>query len=200
MMFIKHPTDNQMYKNHNQLFEGLDHGDLKRLITPVLSIDQFKSKMGNDSDIIVLGFIVNGKEPARDLMSFIERGYDWVLDADISSGELDDGQYFVFVEFERSIEAPENINALVEDILNLTEQDIDEWTFEYRKDKRDKKISVNELANSMPLTPNAYRANFGSEEEDAALDAMQESARIPMNKQAPKNAWTESLRVAAGLK
>jgi len=50
------------------------------------------------------------------------------------------------------------------------------------------------------LTPEAYQANYGSEEEDEALAAMQESARIPMNKQAPKNAWTESLRVAAGLK
>lgn len=199
MMFIEHPTGNKQMHN-NQLFEGLDHGDLKRLIAPVLSIDQFKSKMGDDSDIIVLGFIVDGKEPARDLMSFIERGYDWVLDADVSSGELDDGQYFVFVETERSVDAPENIDKLIKDILNLTEQELSEWTFEYQKDKTDRSISVNELANTIPLTPSAYRANFGSEEEDAALDAMQESARIPMNKQAPKNAWTESLRVAAGLK
>lgn len=200
MMFIKHPTGNKQMHNNNQLFEGLDHGDLKRLVAPVLSIDQFKSKMGDDSDIIVLGFIVDGKEPARDLMSFIERGYDWVLDADVSSGELDDGQYFVFVETERSVDAPENIDKLIKDILNLTEQDLDEWTFEYQKDKTDKSISVNELANTIPLTPSAYRANYGSKEEDEALDAMQESARIPMNKQAPKNAWTESLRVAAGLK
>ena len=133
MMFIKHPTGNKQMHNNNQLFEGLDRGDLKRLVAPVLSIDQFKSKMGDDSDIIVLGFIVDGKEPARELMSFIERGYDWVLDADVSSGELDDGQYFVFVEAERSVDAPENIDKLIKDILNLTEQDLDEWTFEYQK-------------------------------------------------------------------
>lgn len=193
--------------HHNQLFEGLDYGDLRRLITPVLSIDQFKSKMGDDSDIIVLGFIVDGKEPAIDLMSFIERGYEWVLDADVSSGELDDGRYFVFVEMERSIDAPEDINRMIEDILNLTGQKISEWKFEYQKDKTGKEISVNNLANTMPLTPDAYTAKYGEEEDqsadidaDAALDSMQESARIPMKKQAPKNAWTESLRVAAGLK
>lgn len=186
--------------NHSQLCEGLDYGDLKRLVTPVLSIDQFKSKMGDDADIVVLGFIIDGKEPAKDLMSFIERGYDWVLDADVSSGELDDGKYFVFVESERSIDAPENIDKMIDDILNLTEQSKDEWKFEYQKDKSGKEISVNNLANTIPLTPDAYKANYGSEEEDEALAAMQESARIPMNKQAPKNAWTEQLRIAAGLK
>lgn len=156
--------------------------------------------MGDDADIIVLGFVVDGKEPAKDLMSFIERGYDWVLDADVSSGELDDGQYFVFVETERNIDAPANIYQLIEDILNLTEQDLSDWRFEYQKDTEGKDISVNNLANTIPLTVNAYRANYGSDEEDEALDAMQESARIPMKKRAPKNEWTESLRVAAGLK
>lgn len=185
---------------YNQLFEGLDHGDLRRLISPVLSIDQFKSKMGDDADIIVLGFVVDGKEPAKDLMSFIERGYDWVLDADVSSGELDDGQYYVFVETERNIDAPENIYQLIDDILNLTEQDLNEWSFEYNKDSESQEISVNNLANTIPLTINAYRASYGSDDEDEALDAMQEAARIPMKKRAPTNEWTESLRIAAGLK
>ena len=89
--------------------EGLDHGDLKRLLHPKIHIDEFKSKMGDDADIIVLSFKITDKAPAEDLMSFIERGYDWVLDADVSSGELEDSEYLVFVEIERKPTAANHI-------------------------------------------------------------------------------------------
>ena len=81
----------------NQLFEGLEKGDLARLIHPELHVDEFQSKLGDDADVIVLSFKVNTKEPAGDLMAFIEKGYDWILDSDVSSGEMDDGSYIVFV-------------------------------------------------------------------------------------------------------
>jgi hypothetical protein len=182
--------------NSNPLFEGLEHGDLKRLVHTKMHIDEFKSKMGDDADVIVLSFVVDGKEPAVNLMSFIEKGYDWVLDADVSSGELEDGEYLVFAELERSIDAPDNIYNLVSDILNLTDRDITDWKFQYRKNSKEFDITVNNLANVIPLTPGAYMKQFGNEE----LDAMQESARVPIRKTAPINQWTEQLRSAAGLK
>jgi hypothetical protein len=204
-----HSSKHQPARYQPQLFEGLEKGDLARLVSPKLSVDEFKSKMGDDADIIVLSFIVNGKEPATDLMNFIERGYDWVLDADVSSGELDDGEYVVFIEMERDPKAPEQITDLISDINNLTEHKTDEWTFQYHKDPAEYGISVEELAKCIPLTSEAYHIKVGNEEDDSApeendfdeeLSAMQEAARIPMRKQAPKNDWTESIRVAAGLK
>ena len=180
-----------------QLFEGLEKGDLKRLVHPKLHVDEFKSKMGDDADIIVLSFKVDGKEPAKDMMSFIERGYEWVLDSDISSGELDDGQYLVFVELERTPEAAKQIFGLVEDILNLTDQDLSDWRFQYRKSSKELDVSEDTLSSVIPATPGAYIAKFGEKD----LDAMMETARLPMRqRQAPVNSWTESLRVAAGIK
>lgn len=178
------------------LFEGLDQSDLKRLVEPELHIDEFESKMGLDADIIVLSFLVNNKEPSKDLTSFIEKGYNWVLDADVSSGELDDGQYLVFVELERNVDAPKNIFNLLSDILNLTDQDLSDWSFQYRKNSKKHDVTVNNLANIIPLTPEAYTAKFG----DDQIDAMAESARVPMTRSAPINPWTDSIRVAAGLK
>jgi hypothetical protein len=35
-----------------------------------------------------------------DLVEFIEKGYKFILDADMSAGEENDGQYQVFVEME----------------------------------------------------------------------------------------------------
>jgi hypothetical protein len=191
-----------MYNNQPQLFEGLEKDNLARLIYPELHVDEFKSKMGEDADIIVLSFLVDGKEPATDLMNFIERGYDWVLDADISSGELDDGDYLVFVELERSPKAAEDIYDLVDNVLNLTGQKLSEWSFLYRKNSRKFDITVDNLRQHVPLTPDSYIKKFGEEssEVDDNIDAMLEAARVPIFKKAPVNDFTESLRVAAGLK
>lgn len=199
------------------LFEGLEQGDLARLIHPRLHIDEFESKMGDDSDIIVLSFKVDGKEPALDLMNFIERGYEWVLDADVSSGELDDGEYLVFAEIERNPAAAEHIVGLLNDMMNLTNQKLSEWKFQYRKSANTHDITEEGILDMVPTSPADYEAKYGSEEAEAEVDlanpendedakvasmigAMQESARIRTAKTAPKNAWTESLRVAAGLK
>ena len=58
---------------NNQLFEGLEQGDLARLVTRTYSIDEFKSKMGDDADIIVLAFTTADKGPAQDLMNFLKK-------------------------------------------------------------------------------------------------------------------------------
>ena len=201
-----------------KLLEGLEYGDLARLIHTKLHIDEFKSKMGDDADILVLSFKVGGKEPARDLMNFIERGYDWVLDADVSSGELDDGEYLVFVESERSPRSPDQVMKMMEDLMNLTEQDLSDWKFQYRKDSREFDLTSENIRKHVPLTPQNYVSRFGQEEPpeidieddkavepeeqkaDAELTAMKEAARVPITKTAPKNDFTDRLRVFAGLK
>jgi len=181
---------------HKQLFEGLEAGDLARLITPVVGVDEFKSKMGADSDVIVLNFTVSDKFPAIDLMNFIERGYDWVLDADSSAGELADGSYFVFVELERDPTASEHIKSLIDDVCRLTDQDSAEWQFKYRKNRQLHDLTVDQLSSTIPLTPNMYKRKFDRDE----IENMQAAARVPVSKTAPKNDFTESLRIAAGLK
>lgn len=185
-----------MHQYNRSLSEGLERGDLGRLIHNKLHIDEFKSKMGSDADIIVLSFKVDGKEPGLDLMNFIERGYDWILDSDVSSGELDDGQYLVFAELERDPAAAQHIYQLLSDIMNLTDTDLSDWKFQYRKNSREHDITEDNISTVIPLTPQAYRANFGDKE----LDAMQEAAGLTIHRKAPVNSWTESLRVAAGLK
>ena len=81
---------------------GLMKNDLAHLIDSIIEVDSYKSKMGEDSDIVTLAFSVHGNEPAKDLENFIEKGYPFVLDADVTSGEQSDGTYKVFVEVQRS--------------------------------------------------------------------------------------------------
>ena len=203
-------SNNQHNHSFKLLRENLEMGDLTRLVHNELHIDEYKSKMGTDADVCVISFKVSGKEPSADLVSFIEKGYDFVLDADVSSGEKEGGDYLVFVELERTDKLPEQIIEIMEDIMNLTEQKIEEWRVRYYKSTSDNDLTQESLANVIPLTPEAYDAKYGDEDEEVDstepeditkdLDAMKAVAGVPVTTTAPKNEYTESLRVAAGLK
>lgn len=177
------------------LFEGLEAGDLARLIHPELHIDEFKSKLGDDRDVVVISFKVDSKEPANDLVAFIEKGYDWVLDADVSSGEMDDGSYIVFVELDRDKSVAENIMILIEDILNLTGQQSNDWRVRYYKGREEKELSIEALTAMVPNSPEAYEKKYGQEE----IDQLKTAAGVNVDTKAPKNDYTESLRNLAGI-
>lgn len=181
-----------------RLCENLEIGDLKRLVHNELHIDEYKSKMGDDSDVCVISFKVSGKEPGIDLVSFIEKGYDFVLDADVSSGEKEGGDYLVFVEIDRTPKLPEQIMAIMNDLMNLTEQMPEEWRVRYYKSTEDNELSEESLRNLISLTPEEYRRKFESDQEE--LDALKSAAGVKVDTVAPKNEFTESLRIAAGIK
>jgi hypothetical protein len=199
-------------RNSKLLRENLEAGDLNRLIHNELHIDEYKSKMGTDEDVCVISFKVAGKEPGADLVSFIEKGYDFVLDADVSSGEKEGGDYLVFVELQRSEELPEQIMAIMNDLMNLTEQKIEDWRVRYYKSTNDNELTPDILADIIPLTSEAYDAKYGKDDDEEEiidtepeditkdLDAMRSAAGVPVTTTAPKNEYTESLRVAAGIK
>lgn len=180
---------------HNNLFEGLEKNDLARLIHPELHVDEFKSKLGDDADIVVLSFKVDSKEPANDLVAFIEKGYDWVVDADVSSGEMDDGSYIVFVELDRKPELAENIMALMTDLMNLTDQELNDWRVRYYKSHREQTLSQESLSELIPDTPEKYQSQYGQE----AIDKLKTAAGVDVDTKAPKNEFTESLRNLAGI-
>ena len=94
--------------------EGLKAGDLEGVVSNKFSIDQYKSKMGEDRNILVLAFTVDGMAPAKDLERFAETGYKSVPDADATPGTLEDGKHKVFVEFARSPDVVKQILAFLE--------------------------------------------------------------------------------------
>ena len=199
-----------MSNNFKLLRENLEARDLKRLVHDELHIDEYKSKMGDDSDVCVISFKVSGKEPSADLVSFIEKGYDFVLDADVSSGEKEGGDYLVFVELDRTAELPGQIIQIMEDLMNLTEQDLTDWRVRYYKSTKNYDLTADALREIIPLTPEEYSAKYDKEDEEVDaeepeditkdLDAMKAVAGVPVTTTAPVNDFTESLRVAAGLK
>jgi hypothetical protein len=187
-----------MHSNHQQFNENLEAGDLKRLIHNEIHIDEYKSKMGDDADICVVSFKVGGKEPGLDLVNFIEKGYEWVLDADVSSGEKEDGDYLVFVEIDRTKDLPKQIVQLVTDLTNLTDYSLDSWRARYQKIHKDVAVEESALKSVIPTTPEKYLQKYEKDQEE--IDQLKTAAGVDVDTEAPKNEFTESLRIAAGIR
>jgi hypothetical protein len=141
-------------QNNQQLNEGLRPLDLKEMIHPTFKVDTYRSKMGEDKDICVLTFEVKDRQPAKDLMEFLEKGYAYVLDADVSSGENEEGEYFVFVELPRSSRLAEHIREITYGVHKLT--GIEDFKFKYYKDDREHEVSEETLRNIIPESASTY--------------------------------------------
>ena len=133
----------------SKLFEGSKAGDLDFLITPKIHFDEFNSKMGKPDVIITASFKVKQREPAMDLVSFLESGYDWILDADISTGEVRDNEYLVFLEIQRKPDIVKKLNSLIEDLRHLTNID------PKQKDYQD--FTKENFNLTVPLTSEKYK-------------------------------------------
>jgi len=138
---------------------GLRAGDLKDLILDTFEVDNFQSKMGDDRDVCVVSFVSKERAPARDMMEFIEKGYNFVLDSDVSAGEDRDGNYHVFVELQRDENLPENIKELTDGITKLC--GCDKWQFKHYKNNKTFGLdSLSEVITKSPIEYDSMMENI----------------------------------------
>jgi hypothetical protein len=140
--------------NNQPLNEGLRPLDLKEMVYPHFEVDTYRSKMGEDRDVCVVSFQVKDRAPAKDLMEFIEKGYHFVLDSDVSSGENEKGEYSVFVELSRSPRLADNIKEITYGVRKLT--GIDDFKFSYHKEQAVHEATEENLKAHIPPTAGAY--------------------------------------------
>lgn len=159
---------------------------------PRVHIDEFASKMGDDADIIVVSFFVRDAQAAKDLMNWFEKGYDFVLDADKSPGEIRPNRYLVYVELRRRQNVGEHIDQLLDDLKTLTEYEAKDWTMHYK----DQSFPWNiETFNSrVPLSPRAYR-----ETVDGDLNEMRIAAGMSPKVIYERDHHISALQHAAGI-
>lgn len=111
----------------SKLNEGLRENDLDDLVLPILSIDEFESKI--DDDAVVIGFFVKDSDPAQDLNRFIQKSPVSLLDSDVSPAPNEDGYFMVFVELVRDTTLSSKIQTLLDEIKSLVNLSKDEWQF-----------------------------------------------------------------------
>jgi hypothetical protein len=184
--------NNPFLKSNAAVFESLGYKDMEGLLKPEIHVDEFTSKMGDDDDIIVVSFFVRDPQAAKDLMNWFEKGYDFVIDADRSPGEIKPNRYLVYVEIRRRSTAGAHVQQLIDDLATLTEFESKDWHMKYG----DKVVpfSQEEFEKLVPLSPKKYR-----EIHDSDLNEMRVAAGIPTKTIYEKDAEITSLQSAAGL-
>jgi hypothetical protein len=154
------------------LLEGLQEHDLDFVIMPLISVDEYESKI-DDRKAIVVGFFVTEKDPAHDLAAFIEKGDVQVLDTDVSPAPTADGYYMVFVEMDRNPNFPKRLIKLLHEMRNLS--NVEDWEFSPLHSKEDENytLSVEELVKHVNMDPNSIEvADEDEDEEDIKVESL----------------------------
>lgn len=136
------------------LNEDLRANDLRYLVDSVFEVDSYSSKMGQDKDVSVLSFNVRSKEAAEDLENFIEKGYKFVLDADVSPGEVKNGKYKVYVEMERDADLGNKIVEILDGVKKLAAND--DFRFRYYRSLRAEIANEETLVTAIPTNAAEY--------------------------------------------
>jgi hypothetical protein len=179
--------------SNNPLFESLEYKDLEGMMKPTVHVDEFSSKMGDDDDIIVMSFFVRDGQAAKDLMNWFEKGYDFVLDAEKSPGEIKPGRWLVYVEMRRRSTAGANLEQLLDDLTTLTEYTPNDWTIHYKG--KEIPFSIEAFENAVPLTPKEYRKRY-----DADLNEMRTAAGLETKRiYDPADKELQAIQSAAGI-
>ena len=178
--------------NQSQLLEGLQYRDIEGMMKPTIHVDEFSGKMGDDEDIIVISFFVRDKQAAKDLVAWFEKGYDFVLDADRSPGEIKPSRYLVYVEIRRRSAAPQYVAELIDDLETLTEYEAEDWTMKYNGQTQP--WSEEAFATVVPLTPDDYRRTH-----EADLNEWRTAAGLPVKQIHETRPDLRALQAAAGL-
>lgn len=179
-------------KTSSKLVENLQYKDLEGMMKPTIHVDEFSSKMGDDEDIIVISFFVRDKSAARDLMAWLEKGYDFVLDADMSPGEIKPNRYLVYVEMRRRSAAPRNIQEILDDLNTLTEFEPADWIMHYQEQEYPWSEEI--FTKLVPLTPKQYVAATETE-----LNEMRVAAGLDTKKIHEVTPELRALQAAAGI-
>jgi len=160
--------------NKTILNEGLNYHDLVGQMIPTVTVDEYAAHMGEDSEIVTLAFTIKSEAAANDLVDWFERGYDWVLDAQVSEGEVKPGQYLVFVEMNRRTSVPKRIIELIDDLETLTDLPVKDWTIIVDEEEHSPEEDI--LKQVITISPHDYREEVEVEEEE--INEMRERAGL----------------------
>lgn len=159
------------------LNESLDYMDMEGQLKDRITVDEYSAKMGKDKDIVTITFMVNSKLAGKDLVNWFERGYDFVLDASLSEGEIEPGKWLVFVEMERRSKVPERICKILSDLETLTGYKLKDWTVDVEGEEYDADPEI--LLQKIITNPNEYKMEI---EKDEKLNEFRNLAGIEAKK------------------
>ena len=141
--------------------EGLRPNDLKGMVSSMLSIDEYDSKI--DDAACVIAFYANNKEVAIDLNRFMQKSYVDILDTEISAAPDQNGNYILFIELLRNNKLPENIKNLCDELSTVTSSQV--WEVAIRGVSENSTLKTDELTQYIKdnLIDNSKESKISSE-------------------------------------
>ena len=180
--------------------ESLNYLDMENQVFPSVSVDEYAAKMGTDKDIVTVTFMTKSKLVAEDLVTWFERGYDYILDASISEGELEPNKWLVFVEMERRSWVARRLIGLIRDMETLTGTPVEDYTLNI--DAEDYPLELDIMKQKIILNPAKYEIEKEVEdaEVDEELNEMRNQAGLDHKESdKPKDEYIKNIQAIAGL-
>lgn len=161
-----------MNSDYNTLSEGLSFSEMKGLIDSTVSIDRYTPKIGKNADVVVLSFDVFNEKAAADLCSFIETSAIEQLDVDMSPAVDEDGNFKVFVEFERDRELFKKIDGILADIDNITSKE-GQWKYTAYKLDEPRPFDRDRFNRDVISNPGEYRRKWEATDAERVKERME---------------------------
>ena len=151
------------------------YGEMTNLVNSIISIDQYKPKIGEASETVVMAFEVDVEQAAGDLSNLIETDIVESLDVDVGQGPNNRGKYMVFVELNRDTKLYNKIQEMLKVIANVST--ITEWKFEYYKGDGAKDLTEENLKDSVLDNQQEYVLKY-SQPKNEDLDRVKQLAGL----------------------
>lgn len=148
----------------NQLNEGLYEGDLESTVDPVVIMDYYKPKFGDEKRTMVMTFVCSDEGPADDLCNFIQKGSFDILDADQSPAPDESGKFLVFVELDRNRRMFAALDKVLHSCKSITS--VDNWRFIPYTYVEKFEWSKENFEKTIPQMPHLYGHDLSEEERD----------------------------------
>jgi len=143
---------------------SVKYGEMENLVNSTISIDQYKPKIGEANETVVVAFEVQQEVAAKDLSNLIETDVTESLDVDISQGPNNNGNYLVFVEFNRDNKLHNRIMEIMKCVSNATR--ITEWQYEYFKGDQAVDLNETNLKETVLDNQEQYVLKYAQQTED----------------------------------
>jgi len=108
------------------LTEGLGNGDLRDLLKPVVSFDEYVSKNQNNN-IVLAFFVLNEPLAVEPLENFCSKT-PGVVDVDSSDSDTVPNASIVYVELKRHENSKEVIRGLIKDISTISDIPLEDFS------------------------------------------------------------------------
>jgi hypothetical protein len=148
------------------LNEGMRPGDLEDLVLPMISIDEYESKL--DDDAIVVGFYVHDRDAAEDLNRYIQKSPVQLLDTEVSPAPDQHGYYLVFIEMLNDRKIVDNMKAILDEVAPLCGND--DWQMRLRGDDGVTDFSAKALGKRMAELRDDMQSHQNGETEGRVLE------------------------------